>query len=96
MKQAVVAEMTRVLKSGGIVIWYDFFYNNPSNPNVRGVGASEIRSLFPGFSITLRRITLAPPVARRLVPISWVTALLLEKLRVLNTHHLGILRKPLA
>ncbi len=93
MKRAVAGEMTRVLKPGGIVLWYDFFFDNPKNPNVRGVGEREIQTLFPHHSIQLKRITLAPPIARRLVPVSWIGAEILEKLVFLNTHYLGILRK---
>jgi ubiquinone/menaquinone biosynthesis C-methylase UbiE len=93
MKRAIAGEMSRVLKPGGIVLWYDFFYNNPGNPSVKGVCAGEIRALFPRHSIRLKRITLAPPIARRLVPVSWNGAEILEKLVFLNTHYLGILRK---
>jgi SAM-dependent methyltransferase len=93
MKQAVAREMLRVLKPQGAILWYDFHMNNPNNPHVRGVKRPEIESLFPGCRVTLRRVTLAPPLARRLVPISWVACELLEKLRFLNTHYFGVLRR---
>lgn len=92
MRRGVAAEMRRVLKPGGAILWYDFFVNNPSNPNVRGVGRREIAALFPGCRISLRRVTLAPPLARRLVPISWKLAVALESLRVLDTHYFGVIR----
>jgi hypothetical protein len=41
-------------------------------------------------------VTLAPPIARRLVPLSWMAAMALEKLSMLNTHYLGIIRKTSA
>jgi ubiquinone/menaquinone biosynthesis C-methylase UbiE len=93
MRRAVAAEMLRVLKPHGIVLWYDFYYNNPSNPNVRGVGRKEIAALFPRCDIRLRRVTLAPPLARRVVPRTWLGAALLEALTVFNTHYLGVVRK---
>ena len=93
MRRAVAAEMARVLKPAGVLLWYDFFYDNPRNSNVRGVRAAEIRELFPGFEARLQRVTLAPPIARRLVPLTWIGALCLEKLRVLNTHYLGVLQR---
>ena len=96
VKEAVAAEMLRVLKPGGAVIWYDFVYDNPSNRTVKGIGAREIRSLFPGCEVTLQRVTLAPPLARRLVPISWMAALVCEGLVVANSHYLGLIRKPAA
>lgn len=94
MKHAVAAEMMRVLKPGALIVWYDFLCNNPSNPNVRGVGKREIKALFPGCKVQLWRITLAPPLARRLVSWAWIPALLLEKLRFLNSHYLGMIEKP--
>jgi ubiquinone/menaquinone biosynthesis C-methylase UbiE len=90
MKRAVASEMARVLKSEGIILWYDFFYDNPKNPNVKGVKSEEIHRLFPNFHIKLERITLAPPLGRRIVPISWTGAMILEKFKVLNTHYLGV------
>ena len=92
MKRALAGEMLRVLTPGGCVLWYDFVYDNPGNTNVKGIGASEVRSLFPGCTIRSRRVTLAPPVARRLVPLTWIGSLLLEKLIVFNTHYLACIR----
>jgi len=71
-------------------------YDNPRNPDVRGVRAGEIRSLFPGFEIHLRRITLAPFIARRL-PESLLPVLypLLAAIPLLRTHYLGLLVKPM-
>lgn len=57
------------VKPGGGVLWYDFTYDNPSNPDVRGVKVSRIRKLFPEAEITVRRLTLAPPIARRVTKI---------------------------
>jgi SAM-dependent methyltransferase len=93
VKQAISREMLRVLKPHGVILWYDFTYNNPWNPHVRGIGRSEIHRLFPGCKVELRSVTLAPPIARRLVPASWFLASLLRALRVLNTHYLGIIRR---
>lgn len=94
-RAAVAAEMLRVLKPAGVIVWYDFLFDNPRNANVQGVGSKEIRRLFTGCLIHLRRITLAPPLARRIVPISWSIARLLEHLRMLNTHFLGVIQKEL-
>ena len=53
--------MLRVVKPQGLILWYDFRYNNPRNPNVQGIGATEIRGLSPGRQVELRKVTLAPP-----------------------------------
>ncbi len=88
VKQRVAAEMRRVLRPAGLIIWYDFWIN-PSNPRTRGIGRAEIRRLFPGCRIDLRRITLAPPVARRLARRCWLACVALEDLKFLNTHYLA-------
>jgi SAM-dependent methyltransferase len=93
LKRTLAAEMTRVLAPGGAVLWYDFFRDNPRNRDVRGVGRPEIEALFPGFDVSLSRVTLAPPLSRRIAPLTWTGAQLLEWCRVLNTHHLGLLRR---
>jgi SAM-dependent methyltransferase len=93
VKQQIAAEMLRVLKPNGVILWFDLRMNNPRNPNVRGIPGDEIRSLFPNCSVRLQRVTLAPPIARRIVPISWVAAGILEKLPFLRTHYLALIRK---
>jgi SAM-dependent methyltransferase len=94
MKQQVAREMARVLRPEGAVLWYDFMYDNPHNPDVRGIGAREVAILFPGFETYLHRITLAPPLARRLpermTPIAYP---LLSAVPFLCTHYLGLLIK---
>jgi ubiquinone/menaquinone biosynthesis C-methylase UbiE len=93
MSQRIAAEMLRVLKPGGFVLWYDFFADNPRNPDVRGVRRSEIRQLFPGCEIHLRRITLAPPIGRFVGRYSPLLYTLLSRTRILCTHYLGLINK---
>jgi ubiquinone/menaquinone biosynthesis C-methylase UbiE len=93
MKQRMAAEMLRVLKEDGLILWYDYHVNNPRNLDVRGVKRREIYRLFPGCQIELRRITLAPPITRLLAPYSWLVCYLLEKIPFLCTHYLGVIQK---
>lgn len=93
MKRRIALEMLRVLKEDGFIIWYDFFVDNPRNRDVKGLKKHEIRRLFPGCRVELRRITLAPPLARLMAPYSWLSCHLLEKLKVFNTHYLGFIRR---
>ncbi|MFZ2087523.1 MAG: class I SAM-dependent methyltransferase [Desulfobaccales bacterium] len=93
MKQAVAGELLRVLKPQGFILWYDYHANNPWNADVLGVKRKEIQRLFPHCLINLQRVTLAPPLARFLAPYSFLLCSLLEKLRFLNTHYLGIIQK---
>jgi ubiquinone/menaquinone biosynthesis C-methylase UbiE len=91
VKAHMAAEMLRVLHPDGMIIWYDFWLN-PKNAQTKGIRMPEIRQLFPRCTYNVRRITLAPPLARRIVPISWIMAALLEKLTILNTHYLVIIK----
>jgi ubiquinone/menaquinone biosynthesis C-methylase UbiE len=96
MKQHIAAEMMRVLKPGGIILWYDYHMNNPRNPDVRGVKKSEVTSLFSGCTISFRGVTLAPPLARALAPYSVTLCRVLEKMKFLNTHYIAVIRKKIA
>jgi SAM-dependent methyltransferase len=93
MRAAVAGEMARVLAPGGVIVWNDFFVDNPGNRAVRGVRRREVAALFPGFRVDLRRVTLAAPLARAIAPRSQLAAIALEALRVLDTHYLGVLRR---
>lgn len=91
IKQQMAADMLRVLRPGGAVLWYDFWLN-PTNPQTHGIRPAEIKSLFAGCSVSLSKITLAPPIARRLVPLSWELAALFESFRLLNSHYLAVIQ----
>lgn len=93
MKQRVAREMLRVLKPCGFVLWYDFMFDNPQNPDVRGVRRSEIENLFPGSRIYSRRVTLAPPVGRLVGRYSPFFYHLLSRTKVLSTHYLCLIEK---
>lgn len=82
--------MWRWAKPGGGVLWYDFVYDNPSNPDVRGVPLRRVRALFPFGKIKKWRLTLAPPIARRLPAClyPWVN------FPFLRTHLLCYIQKP--
>jgi SAM-dependent methyltransferase len=94
VKAQISSEMLRVLKPNGLVLWYDFFLNNPRNPDVRGIKRREIGQLFPGCRIHLEKITLAPPVSRRLAPRTWLGAYVLSTIPWLCSHYLGTIHKP--
>lgn len=94
MKSNLANEMCRVLKPGGAILWYDYFVSNPANPDVRGVTRKEILRLFPGLSVSLKRITLAPPLARAIAPLSSIAYRALSAVKPLCTHYLGFLEKP--
>jgi ubiquinone/menaquinone biosynthesis C-methylase UbiE len=92
-KKQMAAEMCRVLKQDGLILWYDYHMNNPHNPDVKGVKLHEIQTLFPDCDIRMQRITLAPPIARRVAPYSWLLCYFLSTIPLLCSHYLGVLRK---
>ena len=95
VRDRIAREIGRVLAPAGALLWYDFTWDNPGNPDVTGMPRGEIRRLFPGWAMDLRRVTLAPPIARRL-PVFLYPLLypVLSALRFLRTHYLGVLRPP--
>ncbi|MBU6399642.1 MAG: methyltransferase domain-containing protein [Verrucomicrobia bacterium] len=87
-------EIQRVLRPGGGVLWYDFRLDNPCNRQVRGINRREIRRLFPGFTLSLRTVSLLPPLARHLGRLTELLYPWLRRLPFLRSHYLGILIKP--
>lgn len=85
---AVAEEMVRVTKPGGIIILYDFYINNPFNPDVRALTKDEIHKIFRGHIIRVRRTTLAPPLARFIGNYSLAVCRWLTTIPILNTHYI--------
>jgi SAM-dependent methyltransferase len=84
----LASHMWKMTKPGGGVLWYDFCYNNPKNPDVRGVPMRRIRELFPESRPIMRRITLAPPISRFVTRFSTRFYPMLNALPLLRTHAL--------
>jgi ubiquinone/menaquinone biosynthesis C-methylase UbiE len=93
IKTRIAAEMYRVLKQNGLILWYDYHMNNPQNRDVKGVKSHEIEALFPNCEVRLQRITLAPPITRALVPYSWLLCYALSKIPWLCSHYIGVIQK---
>ncbi len=91
IRKNIFTDMLRVLKPSGMILSYDFWLN-PTNKQTRGLRLSEIQTSFPNCQVEYKKITLAPPIARRLVPISWLLSAFLEKLTIFNTHYLVAIR----
>lgn len=74
------------VRPGGGVLWYDFVYDNPANRDVRGVSLQRVRALFPGAEVVARRVTLAPPISRRVCRVHPSAYRVLNLLPLLRTH----------
>ncbi len=94
-QQRLADAMWRWLKPGGAVLWYDFTVDNPANRDVRGVPLGRVRELFPTGCIDARRVTLAPPIARRVVRLHPAAYTLFNTIPLLRTHVLAWIEKPL-
>jgi SAM-dependent methyltransferase len=86
--------MWRWVRPGGGVLWYDFTVDNPRNPDVRGVPVSRIRELFPAGRVQYQRVTLAPPIARRVCALHPSLYPVFNALPLLRTHVLAWIEKP--
>lgn len=94
VRNKVAREIVRVLKPRGALLWYDFFRPNPWNRAVRPVSAHDVKRLFAPLAGDMSSITLAPPLARRIAPKSFLVAQALSAVPFLRTHLLGVLVKP--
>jgi ubiquinone/menaquinone biosynthesis C-methylase UbiE len=92
-QQKLARRMWRLVNLGGGVLWYDFTFNNPRNPDVRGIPMTRIRELFPEGRITAWRLTLVPPLSRFVTKIHPICYTLFNMLPFLRTHVLCWIRK---
>ena len=93
-QQKLADTVWRMIKPGGGIIWYDFVYNNPRNPDVRGVNLARIQALFPAANIRSYRVTLTPPIARRVTAIHPGLYSLFNSIPLLRSHLLCWIAKP--
>jgi ubiquinone/menaquinone biosynthesis C-methylase UbiE len=93
MKIQIAREMLRVLRPSGLIMWYDFTVNNPWNPDVRGIPRREIVRLFPGCRFEFHRLTLAPPIGRRIARVSSLLYRAFSAVGIFDTHCLAVIHK---
>ncbi|ODT65272.1 MAG: hypothetical protein ABS75_32340 [Pelagibacterium sp. SCN 63-23] len=93
LRHAVAANMWRMLAPNGGIFWYDFTVDNPRNPDVTGISQAQIKALFPNSRYTAKKVTLAPPLARRAARLSPGLYPILNTLPFLRTHVVALLRK---
>ena len=94
MERAVAGEISRVLRPGGSLVWYDMRYPNPANAAVHPLRRGRIKSLFRGWTGRLDAMTVIPPLARRLGVATHALYPVLHSFVPLRSHLLGALRKP--
>lgn len=87
-QQELADQMWSWVRPGGGILWYDFVYDNPSNSDVRGVSVRRLKALFPEGRMTARRVTLAPPISRRVCRFHPAAYHLFNLMPFLRTHAL--------
>ncbi len=93
LRRRIAESMWRVLRPGGAVLWYDFRYQG-NNPAVAAIRPAQVGQLFPQGQMSGVRVTLAPPIARRLTRLCWWASETLSFLPWLRSHDLILIRKP--
>jgi ubiquinone/menaquinone biosynthesis C-methylase UbiE len=94
MQEQLAREVNRVLRHGGVVLWYDMRHRNPANSHVHPVNKPSLRRMFPAYKIEFASATLVPQLARHLPIRGWLFPLLYA-VPLLHTHWAGLLQKPL-
>jgi hypothetical protein len=92
-RRLLAGQMWSWVKPGGGVLWYDFTYDNPHNKDVKGIGVRHIRELFPQGVVRSRRVTLAPPISRRICAVHPGLYPAFNSLSFLRTHVLCWIQK---
>jgi SAM-dependent methyltransferase len=93
-QQDLADRMWSWVRPGGGILWYDFVYDNPANQDVRKVPVRRVRELFPRGEVSVRRVTLAPPISRRVCRIHPAAYNAFNLLPLLRTHVLAWIAKP--
>lgn len=93
-QKKLAEKMWALVKPGGGILWYDFTFNNPRNPDVKGVPVKRVRALFPEGQIKVWRVTLAPPISRRVSSVHPSLYTVFNVFPFLRTHVLCWIKKP--
>jgi len=95
IRAALAREMIRIARPGGLILWCDLRVGKPRNPDVVPTRKDELIRLFAGCELeACRPVLLAPPIARKLAPVSTVLCDVLAALPFLCGHYIATFRKP--
>jgi len=93
VRRRIGLEIGRDMPPGGAVIWFEMPLHNPSNRNVRKVPKQELLELSAPLHRGVNGMTLAPPPARIIAPISWPPGRFLPRVTPLTSHLLAVVVK---
>jgi len=91
LRRATAAEMRRVLRSGGWVLWYDAARTRGRDPHFRPVPRNEVESLFPGVRWHWQRLSSDLGLLRRVADVLGEPGMqALDATGLFRTHLLGL------
>jgi 2-polyprenyl-3-methyl-5-hydroxy-6-metoxy-1,4-benzoquinol methylase len=91
LRNDIAAKMIRLTKPNGLILSYDFRYNNPNNKNVRAFTKKQIQETFgKNTTIQFYPVTLAPPIGRRIGKLYTIVNTLFPFLR---SHIIAVIKK---
>lgn len=89
----LAGEMLRICHPQGAIMIYDFQINKPGSTDTIALKKSEVQRIFPQCVIDTQSLILAPPINRRVAPVSCTLAILMEAmLPFLRTHVMYLIR----
>jgi ubiquinone/menaquinone biosynthesis C-methylase UbiE len=94
LKRAIGAEIRRVLRPGGLFLWYDFRYPNPFNPHTTFESRERIRGYFGRVDLHLEPMTVIPSFGRMLHPRFEAVLRVLDRVPALRSHYFGWFVEP--
>jgi len=95
-RSSLADEMKRVVKTGSLILIYDFRISDPRNPDTIGINQDEIRRLFPKMLCHRQSLILAPPICRRVARLSPLLAYGMERcFPFMRTHAVYVLKNEL-
>jgi SAM-dependent methyltransferase len=92
-RREIAGEVDRVLRTSGHVVIYDLRYPSPRNPSVRPIRRKELNEMFPGWQISIKSLTLVPPIARSRLGSGRLRYRILSRLPFLRSHLLAVISR---
>jgi SAM-dependent methyltransferase len=94
-RRKTALEMSRVLAPGGVIMVFDFRYNNPFNKQVKKVNHRDLVSYWSDCKLVeYRTLILLPPISRVLARISSILCGVLASFSPLRSHFVVAFRRP--
>ena len=93
-QEKLASRIWTLLRPGGGILWLDFIWDNPRNPDVHGVPVKRIHQLFPRGLMLRWSVTLALPIGRRLCKAWPALYPIVNAVPLLRTHVLCWIQKP--